>query len=64
MIAVDEADADEAARAANCKHPEGAACRVETREQLFAFARATAAKHGDEGGLVLRLPDTPRKRRH
>jgi hypothetical protein len=64
VIAIDEADADEAARAANCKHPEGAACRIETREQLFAFARATAAKHSDEGGLVLRLPDTPAKRRH
>jgi hypothetical protein len=64
VIAIDEADADEAAHSANCKHPEGAACRIETREQLFAFARATAAKHRDEGGLVLRLPDTPAKRRH
>ena len=64
VIAIDEADADEAARAANCKHPEGAACRIETREQLFALARATAARHRDEGGLVLRLPDTPAKRRH
>ena len=57
MIAVDEADADEATRAANCKHPGGAACRIETREQLFAFARATAARKRDDGGLVIRLPD-------
>jgi hypothetical protein len=64
VIAIDEADSDEAARAANCKHPEGAACRVETREQLFALARATAAKHRDEGGLALRLPEPPAKRRH
>jgi len=64
VIAIDEADADEAALAAHCKHPEGAACRIETREQLFALARATAAKHRDEGGLVLRLPDPPAKRRH
>ncbi len=67
VIAIDEADADEPTRAANCKHPDGAACRVETREQLSAFARATAAKHKDEGGLVIRLPDTPErpaKRRH
>ena len=34
-----------------------------TREQLFAFARATAAQHKDEGGLALRLPDAPAKRR-
>ena len=63
-IAIDEADADEAVRAANCTHPGGTACRIETRDQLFAFARATAAKHRDEGGLVLRLPDAPAKRRH
>ena len=63
VIAIDEADADEPTRSANCKHPEGAACRIETREQLLALTRATAAKHRDEGGLVLRLPDTPAKRR-
>jgi hypothetical protein len=64
VIAIDEADADEAARASHCKHPGGAACRVETREQLFVFARATAGKHSDEGGLALRLPEPPAKRRH
>ena len=45
VIAIDEADADEAIRAANCTHPGGTACRVATREQLFALARATAAQH-------------------
>ena len=45
VIAIDEDDADEPTRAAHCKHPGGAACRIETREQLFAFARATAAQH-------------------
>jgi hypothetical protein len=64
VIAIDEADADEATRAANCTHPGGTACRIATREQLFALARATAARHKDEGGLVLRLPDAPQKRRH
>ena len=66
VIAVDEADADEATRTASCKHPGGAACRIETREQLLAFARATAARQKDEGGLVIRLPDgaeKPAKRR-
>ncbi len=62
MIAIDEADADEATRAANCTHPGGTACRIATREQLFALARATAAHHKDEGGLALRLPDAPAKR--
>ena len=55
---------DEAARAANCKHPDGAACRIETREQLFALARATAARHKEEGGLAIRLPDSPEEPRH
>jgi len=64
VIAIDEADADEAARAANCKHPDGAACRIETREQLFALARATAARHKEEGGLAIRLPDSPEEPRH
>jgi hypothetical protein len=62
VIAIDEADADEATRASHCTHPGGTACRIATREQLFAFARATAAHHKDEGGLVLRLPDAPAKR--
>jgi hypothetical protein len=57
--AIDEDDADAATRAANCGHADKAACRVETREQVFAFARATAAKHKDEGGLAIRLPDNP-----
>jgi hypothetical protein len=61
VIAIDEADADEATRAANCKHPGGVACRIETREQLFGFARATAAKRKTDGGLAIRLPDGPEK---
>jgi hypothetical protein len=62
VIAIDEADADEATRAANCKHPGGVACRIETREQLFAFAPATAAKRRTDGGLAIRLPDEKRRR--
>ena len=58
--AIDEDDADEPTRAAFCgkgdkKDP--AACRIETREQLFAFARATAARQHPDGGLAVRLPD-------
>ncbi len=62
VVAIDEDDADAAARAAACKHPGGAACRIETREQLFAFARATAAERKSDGGLAVRLDDAPRRR--
>jgi hypothetical protein len=64
VIAIDEADADEQTRSAFCKHPGFAGCRIETREQLFAFARATAARQKDEGGLALRLPDEPERPQH
>lgn len=62
--AIDEDDVDEATRKAHCgrgdrKNP--ASCRIETRDQLFAFARAAAAKHHDDGGLVIRL-DAPERR--
>jgi hypothetical protein len=58
--AIDEDDADQATRAAHCgkgDKADPASCRITTREQLFAFARATAAKRYDDGGLVIRLED-------
>lgn len=67
VIAIDEDDADAPTRAAHCRHPGGAACRIETREQLLTFARATAARRKEDGGLAIRLPDDaekPAKRRH
>ena len=54
---VDEDDADEPARAANCHERGKFSCRVETPAQLFALARASAAKRKESGGLVVRLPD-------
>jgi hypothetical protein len=60
VIAIDEEDADEPTRAAYCGKGDKAdpsPCRISTREQLFAIARATAARRKDNGGLVLRLPD-------
>ena len=62
VIAIDEDDADAATRAANCKHPGGTACRIETREQLFTFAHATTARKKTGGGLAVRLEDAPRRR--
>lgn len=52
--AIDEEDADAATRA-QCRHPGGTACRIEMRDQLLAFARATAAKKQNGGGLAIRL---------
>jgi hypothetical protein len=60
VIAIDEADADEATRTAHCgkgSKADPSPCRIATRDQLFDFARATAARRKDDGGLVIRLPD-------
>jgi hypothetical protein len=60
VIAIDEADADQPTQTAFCgkgDKTDSSPCRIETREQLFAFARATAARQKTDGGLVLRLPD-------
>ncbi len=64
--AIDEDDADQATRAAHCgkgDKAEPASCRIATRAALFAFARATAAKRYDDGGLVIRLDDDPAAKR-
>jgi hypothetical protein len=57
---IDEDDADAGVREAQCKHPGGVSCRIETREQLLTFARATAAKKKTNGGLAIRLGDKRR----
>src|SRR5690348_11468787 len=44
VVVIDEDDADEATRNANCAKAGDYACRVTTREQLFAFAHATAVR--------------------
>jgi hypothetical protein len=64
--AIDEEDADAGTRAAHCgkgdkKDP--SPCRIKTREQLVAFARATAARKKQDGVLAIRLPDAPARRR-
>lgn len=55
VTVIDEHDADEAVRAANCRKIDDYTCRVETRAQLFKLVRATAARRKDDGGLVIRL---------
>lgn len=59
VVPVDEDDADEPTRAAFCGKGDAkdtSSCRIATREQLFAFARATAARRKQDGGLALLLP--------
>ena len=55
VTVIDENDADDAVRAANCRTIDDDTCRIETRAQLFTLARATAARRKNEGGLVIRL---------
>jgi hypothetical protein len=56
IVPIDENDADEATRAKFCTKTQDAACRVTTPEQLFVFAKATAAKVPESGGLAVVLP--------
>ena len=64
VIAIDEDDVNRATRARNCKRANDSHCRVVARKQLFVFARATAARHKGEGGLVLRLANDDSDTRH
>jgi hypothetical protein len=57
VTAIDEADADGATRKRYCKRVDESYCRITTRKELTAFARATDARQKSEGGLVLRLTD-------
>ena len=53
MVAIDPSDADEATRNRFCIKTRDAPCRIETPEQLFVFARATAAKETEGGKLAV-----------
>jgi hypothetical protein len=55
-VPIDEDDATAAVRKANCKTSKDWSCRIQTRDQLWTLARATAAKPKDRGGLAIRLP--------
>jgi hypothetical protein len=56
LTAISEEDADEAMRERFCTKTQDAACRISTPEQLFVFARATAAKDEDSGGIAVIVP--------
>jgi hypothetical protein len=60
IIPINEDDADEGTRERFCTKTQDAPCRVTTPEQLFVFARATAAKDEETGGIAVVLP-APRR---
>jgi hypothetical protein len=53
IIAIQEEDADEPTRARFCTKTQGASCRISTPEQLFVFARATAARDEDNAAVAV-----------
>lgn len=62
VVVVDDADANEATRAAYCKYVERSSCRIEPTEHLFAYTLATTAQQKDEGSPAIRLSDTANRR--
>jgi hypothetical protein len=56
LVAIDEDDADEPTREKFCTKTQDASCRIATPEQLFVFARASAAKPVEDGGLAVVVP--------
>jgi hypothetical protein len=57
IVPIDEDDADEPTRAKFCTKTQDASCRIATPEQLFVFARITADKPIEGGGLAVIVPD-------
>jgi hypothetical protein len=57
---ISEDDADETARQRFCNKAPDASCRISTPEQLFVFARATAEKELEGGGIAVVMPSKPR----
>jgi len=57
IVPIDETDADPQTREKFCTKTQDASCRITTTEQLFVFARATADKPIEGGGLAVVVPD-------
>ncbi len=57
VVPIEAEDAEESARSRFCIKTRDEPCRIETPEQLFVLARATAAKE-QEGGIVAVLVRT------
>jgi hypothetical protein len=62
---IDANDADEGTRNRFCIKTRDAPCRIETPEQLFVFARASAARENEGGGklaVLVRAKPKPKRR--
>lgn len=59
---IEENDADEATRTKFCVEVQQGTCTVTSLDGVMAFARATAAKPHDAGGLAIRLADDADKK--
>jgi hypothetical protein len=59
LVPINEDDADQAMREKFCTKTQDASCRIATPEQLFVFARATADKPSESGGLAVVVPGRP-----
>jgi hypothetical protein len=57
---ISEDDADDAARQRFCSKTPDTSCRISTPEQLFVFARATAEKELESGGIAVIVPSARR----
>jgi hypothetical protein len=56
VIPISEDDIDDATRDRFCVKTQDASCRITTPEQLFVFAKATAAKDEEGGGIAVIVP--------
>ena len=56
LVAINEDDAEASAREKFCTKTQDASCRIATPEQLFVFARASADKPMEGGGLAVVVP--------
>jgi hypothetical protein len=59
LVPINEDDADASMREKFCTKTQDASCRIATTEQIFAFARATADKPIEGGGLAVVLTAGP-----
>jgi hypothetical protein len=60
VMPISEEDADEPTRERFCTKTQDSPCRIATPEQLFVFARATAAKDEESGGIAVIVPSAQR----
>lgn len=60
IFPINEDDVDDPTRERFCTKTQDVSCRITTPEQLFVFAKATAAKDEDTGGIAVIVPTNRR----